>query len=62
MIKGKGIPQDYQEALKYYHLAAGQGHTNAQASLGMMYGQGQGTLKERYPCTYVVRPCSVKWK
>ena len=28
-INGEGVPQDYQEALKWYSLAAEQGHADA---------------------------------
>ena len=40
--KGEGIPQDYAEALKWYRLAAAQGHAKAQYNLGAMYGKGRG--------------------
>ena len=31
---GEGVPQDYGEALRWYRLAADQGHASAQVSLG----------------------------
>jgi len=31
--KGEGIPQDYQEAIKWYRLAAEQGNADAQMVL-----------------------------
>ena len=34
---GEGVPQDYAEALKWYHLAAEQGYAAAQFGLGTMY-------------------------
>ena len=37
---GHGVPQDYAEALKWYRLAADQGHANALLKLGLVYGQG----------------------
>lgn len=37
-----GIPQDYNEAIKWWKLAAKQGHANAQAILGDLYGNGDG--------------------
>ncbi len=43
--KGKGIPQNYEESVRWYHLAAIQGYVNAQFSLGSMYLQGQGVLQ-----------------
>ena len=39
---GRGVPQDYAEAVKWYRMAAEQGTPNAQGSLGMMYYKGQG--------------------
>ena len=39
---GEGVPQDYQTALKWYSLAAEQGHVDAQTSLGSMYDTGEG--------------------
>ena len=44
---GEGVPQDYQEALKWYRLAAEQGHAQAQYNLGFMYADGRGVLKDR---------------
>ena len=39
---GKGVPQDYKTAVKWYKLAAEQGSANAQYSLGHMYLEGNG--------------------
>ena len=39
---GKGVDQDYQEAAKWYRLAAEQGHAVAQNNLGWMYDMGKG--------------------
>jgi TPR repeat protein len=39
---GIGVPHDYQEALKWYRLAANQGNADAQYNLGVMYENGQG--------------------
>jgi hypothetical protein len=39
---GKGVPQDYAEAVKWYKLAAAQGNAYAQYNLGAMYELGQG--------------------
>ena len=38
--------QDYKEAVKWYRLAAEQGHASAQSNLGFMYGTGQGVLQD----------------
>jgi hypothetical protein len=39
---GKGVPQDDVEAVRWYRLAADQGHANAQYNLGVMYDIGAG--------------------
>ena len=39
---GKGVEQDFKEAVKWYQKAADQGYANAQGSLGVMYGMGNG--------------------
>jgi uncharacterized protein len=43
---GQGIPQDYAEALKWYHLAAAQGDAKAQSNLGFGYYSGQGVPQD----------------
>ena len=43
--EGKGVAQNYQEALKWYRLAADQGNTIAQHNLGWSYYDGQGVSK-----------------
>ena len=40
--EGKGVAQDYQEALKWYTNASEQGHAGAQFNLGYMYLVGKG--------------------
>ena len=42
---GKGVTQSYQEAVKWYRLAAAQGDARAQNSLGYMYLNGQGVAQ-----------------
>lgn len=39
---GRGVPQDYAEAVKWYRRAAEQGYAGAQNNLGFMYGNGHG--------------------
>jgi hypothetical protein len=39
-FKGQGAPQDVEEAVKLYRLAAEQGNTLAQTELGKLYGNG----------------------
>lgn len=45
-FNGQGVPQDYKEAVKWYRLAADQGHDNAQSNLGLMYFNGQGVPQD----------------
>ena len=39
---GRGVPQDDAEAVRWYRLAAEQGHAHAQNNLGVMYAAGLG--------------------
>ena len=39
---GLGVAQDYSAAMKWYRMAADQGHAQAQGNLGIMYNGGQG--------------------
>ena len=43
---GKGVPQDYAEAMKWYRKAADQGNADAQNNLGTMYANGQGAPQD----------------
>ncbi len=43
--EGKGVPQDYAEAMKWYRLAAEQGDADAQYNLGGMYFSGHGVAR-----------------
>ena len=43
--RGRRVPQDYAEAAKWFHLAAGQGHAKAQANLGWLYHSGLGVAR-----------------
>jgi len=40
--QGKGVSQDYGEAMKWYYKAAEQGLPQAQVNLGILYEEGQG--------------------
>ena len=40
--KGKGVPKNKAEAVKWYRKAAEQGDADAQFNLGSMYVQGGG--------------------
>ena len=35
------MPQDFLEAVRWYHHAAEQGHADAQSNLGVMYHRGE---------------------
>jgi len=39
---GRGVPQNYTEAVKWFRLSAEQGDASGQASLGAMYDMGYG--------------------
>ncbi|HQP31940.1 MAG TPA: tetratricopeptide repeat protein [Deltaproteobacteria bacterium] len=43
---GEGAPQDYQQAMNWFHLAAQQGDADAQFNLGLMIGRGEGVKKD----------------
>jgi TPR repeat protein len=44
--KGRGVTQDYAEAVKWYRLAAEQGLATAEFGLGVMYESGQGVAPD----------------
>src|SRR6266550_1223644 len=39
---GKGVPQDYAEALRWYKMAAEHGNAKGQFDLGTVYNEGIG--------------------
>ena len=43
---GRGVTQDYAEAMKWYRLAADQGYAKAQNNLGYMYRRGEGVSQD----------------
>jgi TPR repeat protein len=43
---GRGVPQHYLLAAKWYYRAAVQGHGCAQFALGLLYNKGQGVQKD----------------
>ena len=43
---GKGVPNDYVEAAKWYRLAAEQGYAGAQFALGYIYEGGRDLPKD----------------
>src|SRR5690606_21565069 len=42
---GQGIPQDYAQAVTWFHRAAEQGHAGAMNNLGVMYEFGRGVVQ-----------------
>ena len=44
--EGKGVSQDYTEAVKWFGLAAEQGLADAQYNLGGLYYSGQGVPQD----------------
>ena len=43
---GRGVLKDEAEAVRWYRLAAEQGHAGAQYNLGLMHAKGEGVLKD----------------
>ena len=48
---GRGVRQDYAEALRWYRKAADQGNAAAACNLGSMYYSGQG-VRQSYGEAY----------
>jgi len=44
--KGKGVTQDYKQAVKWYRKAAEQGYASAQFNLAFMYDKGKGVTQD----------------
>ena len=40
------LPQDYEEAIRWFRLAAEQGVASAQSRLGFMYSKGEGVPQD----------------
>ena len=43
---GEGVPQNDAEAVRWYRMAAEQGHAKAQVNLGVMYYTSEGIPKD----------------
>jgi len=43
-----GIPQDYNESVRWYQMSANQGYANAMATLGWFYREGLGLPKDLF--------------
>ncbi len=44
--EGKSVAQDSAEAIRWFRLAAEQGHANAQYNLGLICVTGEGVLQD----------------
>ncbi len=44
--EGKSVPQDFAEAMKWFHKAAAKDHANAQSNIGYMYQHGEGVPQD----------------
>jgi TPR repeat protein len=44
--QGRGVAQNYREAMRWFRLAALQGDASAQSNLGVMYYKGQGIAQD----------------
>ena len=49
---GRGVPQNYSEAAKWFYRAATHGNADAQFALGMAYNKGQGVPRD-YVLSYL---------
>ena len=45
-VSGKGVPQDYAEAARWFRLSAEQGNAFAQFNLGDIYALGRGIAQD----------------
>jgi TPR repeat protein len=45
-VEGKGLAQDYAQALKWFTRAAKQGYADAQYHLGVMYNEAEGVARD----------------
>jgi uncharacterized protein len=44
--QGRGVAQNYREAMRWFRLAAVQGNASAQSNLGVRYYKGQGIAQD----------------
>lgn len=44
--RGKGVPQDYNEAIRWYRKSAEQGYAKAEYNLSIMYRDGKGVPQD----------------
>ncbi len=50
--EGKGVLQDYKQALYWFTKSAEQGNASAQVLLGLMYRKGRGVLQDYKQAVY----------
>ena len=53
--KGKGVSQDYVQAVFWYRKAAEQGYADAQYNLGFCYCEGEGVSQDYTQAVYWLR-------
>jgi hypothetical protein len=46
LFRGRGVPQDIPEALKWFHSASAAGHAEAEFCLGRLYAEGKRVPKD----------------
>jgi hypothetical protein len=50
--EGRGVPQNYKQAVYWYAKAAKQGDASAQFNLGMLYDKGEGVARDHKQAVY----------
>jgi len=53
-MNGKGVPQDYSEAVKWLRMAAKQGDTKTQLNLGYMYDEVEGAIRNKTGFVWII--------
>ena len=54
---GRGVPQDFKEAVRWYRIAADQKLVEAQFNLGLMYYHGRGVQQDYKRAIRWIRFC-----
>ena len=57
---GKGMEQNFEQACRWFELAARQGHPEAQFSLGVLTESGEGTTQDSAQAAAWFRKASAK--
>ena len=58
--EGRGVNQDYTEAVRYFRKAAEQGYHKAQYNLGVCYYYGKGVKPDMYEAKYWIRKAALQ--